>query len=142
MGPLSRRLAVTLNLTWMDRFGTFASASCAAHCIVLSAAPTLLSVLGLEFLRNELFEWGFFTLAIGMASLAAVFGYRLHGNTWVLGSFATGGVVLMAGRFGEALGIFEGAGVVAILGGLLLVASHLINISWSRGCRQNCSTPS
>ena len=126
---------------WMDRFGTLASAACALHCLVLSTAPALFAALGLELLHNELFEWGFFAMAMAFASLAAIFGFRLHRNSRVLGWFVVGGLVLMAGRFGEAGGLFEGAGILAIIGGFLLVISHVLNASCTRKCQQD-STPS
>ncbi len=126
---------------WIDRTGSVASATCAAHCLLLSAAPALLSLLGLEFLRNEALEWGLFAVALSVAALAAGLGYRVHHNLWVLGSFATGIAVLVAGRLGEALELYEGAGLLAILGGVLLVVSHFRNIGSIRACKAACCTP-
>tara|TARA_B100000029_G_scaffold397403_1_gene395684 strand:- start:205 stop:582 length:378 start_codon:yes stop_codon:yes gene_type:complete len=125
----------------MDRTGSVASATCAAHCLILSAAPALLSLLGLEFLRHEAFEWGLFGLALSVAALAAGLGYRVHRSPWVLGSFGAGMAVLLAGRLGEALALYEGAGLLAILGGLLLVVCHLRNIGSIRACKASCCSP-
>ena len=124
---------------WMDRFGTLASAACALHCLVLSTAPALFATLGLELLHGEIFEWGFFAMAMAMASLAAIFGFRLHRDSRVVGWFVVGGLVLMAGRFGEAGGLFEGAGILAIVGGFLLVISHFKNASCTRKCQEACA---
>ncbi len=127
-----------MTLSWMDRTGSIASAACAAHCLILSAAPALLSVLGLELLKHEAFEWGLFAAALGMATIAAGLGYRVHRRFWVLASFGTGIAVLIAGRLGEALELYEGAGILAIIGGLLLVASHLKNMGSIRACKEDC----
>ncbi len=124
---------------WMDRFGSVASAACAAHCLLLSVAPALLSLLGLELLANEAFEWGFFSLALALAVPAGALGFRIHRNRWVLGAFGVGVLVLVAGRLGEALALFQGAGMLAILGGFVLVGSHLTSIRHVQACREEDS---
>lgn len=123
-----------MNPVWMDRMGGVASATCALHCVTLAAAPALVSLLGVEFLRHEAFEWGFFALAIGFAVVAAVLGYRVHRTPWVLGGFALGIAILAAGRFGEALDLFEGSVVLAVIGGGVLIASHVASVRAHAAC--------
>ncbi|MBJ94846.1 MAG: hypothetical protein CMP23_10300 [Rickettsiales bacterium] len=127
-----------MKFSWIDQAGTIASATCAAHCLLLSVAPALLSLLGLELLKHEALEWGLFAIALSIAGLAGALGYRVHRSSWVLGSFGVGIAVLVAGRMGEALELYEGAGMLAIVGGLLLVASHLKNIGSIRACQEPC----
>lgn len=125
---------------WMDRFGGFASATCAAHCLIMGFAPALISVIGLEFLANEVYEWAFFASAIAFAAAAALVGFRVHRTPWVLAGFGLGMMVLIAGRMGEALELYEGAGIVAILGGVLLVGAHVSSTLRTRSCQAECAT--
>ncbi|MFT5686326.1 MAG: hypothetical protein ACI8RZ_007282 [Myxococcota bacterium] len=121
-----------MNTVWMDRLGSVASAACAAHCFVLAAIPSIISVLGLNALTHEAFEWGFFTLAVGCALVAAVLGYRIHRTRWLLTGFGVGVLVLLAGRLGEALALYEGGAFLAVLGGGLLATSHVVSLRQTR----------
>jgi len=117
---------------WIDRFGSVASAVCAIHCLLLSLAPWLISALGLGVLANESFEWAFFVFAVGFALAAAWWGYRLHRTWWVLTGFSGGLLLLIAGRMGEALSLYEGGGIVSVLGGGVLVISHILSMRQAR----------
>ena len=122
----------------LDRLGSVASASCALHCLTLSLAPALVGVLGVEFLANEAVEWGLFASAVLFAVAAASLGFRAHRDVRVLGGFAVGLVVLSAARLGEALDLFGGTLVLAVVGGGTLVASHLLSARRLRACREDC----
>ena len=122
----------------LDRMGSIASAACALHCLVLTVAPAAVAVLGLELLREEAFEWGFFIAAAAFALLAAGLGFRQHRDARVLGAFGGGLALLTAARLGEALGLFGGTVVLAVLGGATLVASHWMNTARRRACTQDC----
>ncbi|CAN0459862.1 unnamed protein product, partial [Ectocarpus fasciculatus] len=113
---------------WMDRLGSVASAACAAHCLMLAVLPSLIATLGLSVLSHEAFEWGFFALAVGFAIVSGVLAYRLHRTRWVLAGFGAGVLILLAGRLGEALALYEGGAIVAVLGGALLATSHLVSL--------------
>lgn len=117
---------------WPDRFGGLASAVCAVHCLLLAFLPSVLPLLGLGFLANETYEWVFFVAAVSMAALAAVFGYRAHRTPWVVVGLALGTLVLVTGRLGEALALFEGGSVVSIAGGALLCATHIASLARGR----------
>lgn len=123
---------------FVDRLGSVASASCALHCLTVSLAPALVGFLGVEFLANEAVEWGLFASAVVFAVLAAGLGYRVHRSGKVLASFAIGLGALSAARFGEALDLFEGTLVLAVLGGGVLVASHLTSVRKLRACQEDC----
>lgn len=124
---------------WIDGAGSIGSAACAVHCALMTLGPAMVSVLGLEFLRQEAFEWGFSLLGISLASLVAFLGYRSHGARWVLVGFASGILVLSTARFGEALQRLEGGVAFAIIGGALLVASHVASMWRSHACHQECA---
>ena len=128
-----------MNTLSLDRLGGVASATCALHCLLLTLAPALVTLLGVEFLAHEVFEWGFFATAVTFAVVAAALGYGVHRNPWVLASFGAGVVVLVAGRLGEALDLYEGAVVLAVTGGLVLVASHVFSARQTRACQGACS---
>ena len=117
---------------WTDRFGGLASASCAAHCLLMTFLPSLLPVLGLGFLADEVFEWALFVMAISLALLAALLGYRAHRTRWVVAGLGVGALVLVAGRLGEALALFEGGSLVSIAGGALLAGTHLASMARTR----------
>ncbi len=124
--------------TALDRLGSVASASCALHCLTLSLAPAVVGLLGVEFLANEAMEWGLFGTAVVVAVVAAILGFRVHRDRRVLGGFALGLASLCAARLGEALDLFGGTLVLAVLGGGVLVASHLTSARKLRACAAAC----
>ena len=121
-----------MNITWTDRLGSVASATCAAHCFLLSVLPSLISALGLTVLAHEAFEWGFFALAVSFALAAAVISYQSSRTRWLLAGFGAGIIVIVAGRLGEALALYEGGAALSVLGGVLLAASHVASIRQAR----------
>lgn len=126
--------------TWVDRLGGVASAACAVHCLALSAVPALIPMLGLGVLSHEAFEWAFSSVALGLALVAAVLGYRVHRTPWVLAGFGVGMLVLLMGRVGEALELYGGGGLLAVFGGALLVVSHVASARRTVACSGACST--
>lgn len=117
-----------MRASWTDRLGGVASTVCALHCLVSALAPALLLLLGIGAAANELLEWGLFALAIGLAIPAAILGRLAGVRAWVSIAFALGAVALVSGRLAEASHRFEGGGVLAVIGGALLVFGHLGNL--------------
>ena len=58
----------------------------------------------------------------------------------VLAGFGLGILVLVAGRLGEALELYEGGAILAITGGSLLVAAHVASTMRTRACQEACAT--
>jgi hypothetical protein len=110
-----------MNPFWPDRIGSVAGAACAAHCLVSSVA----SAIGLGVLASEAVEWGFSTLAVGFAVVAAIHGYWCHRAAWVVAGFGAGVLVLLLGRLGEVLDLHESGVGLAVAGAGLWVASDL-----------------
>lgn len=118
----------------MDKVGAIASAACAVHCLVTGVAFGVLSVTGLSFLGSAGAEIAFFAVAILVGSYAIYSGHRKHGS-WI-----------PAAMFISALGIlFVSHGIpsvhetlwgtiTAVMGGLTLVAFHLVNSRLPRRC--------
>ena len=124
-------------MTWFDRLGGTASGLCAVHCAATGALPMFAAAVGAEL--NETLEWGFFGIAIVLALFAAVSAYRVHASPAVLAGFGVGVATLGLGRAAEALSLFEGGGVLSIVGGLILVAAHVYSLRCHRDCA--CELP-
>ena len=123
---------------WLDRCGSLASAACATHCFLFAILPSIVSILGIEFLAHEAIEWSLFTLALGLALATAVSGYRSLRSPWLLGGFGVGAAVLLAGRLGEAFELYGGGAALAIAGGLVLAFSHLASLRELKVQRNSC----
>tara|TARA_B100000925_G_scaffold285219_1_gene261269 strand:- start:328 stop:699 length:372 start_codon:yes stop_codon:yes gene_type:complete len=117
----------------LDNFGSIASIACVLHCLTVSFAPALLS--NVQFLSNynETLEWVFFGFALSFAIFSAGFGFKLHKNPMLMSGFALGIFMLVLGRSAEALSLFEGGGILSILGGAVLFGSHFYSM---RCCRE------
>lgn len=112
---------------WLDRVGGIASMSCALHCALMAFAPAVVSLLDLEVLKAEVFEWGFFLAALAFAALAGGVGYRQHRVAWLPMGFAGGIALLTTARLSEALSLFEGGGALAVAAGAVLLTLHGFN---------------
>lgn len=106
---------------------------CVVHCLTISFAPFIIDNMSILKANNELFEWGFFGLALTFALMSAAFGLRKHKNPLVLVCFATGIAVLILGRLSEAMSLFEGGEALSIGGGMFLFIAHM----YSARCCQN-----
>lgn len=122
-----------MSLWWVDRIGGVASAICALHCLVLSFAPSIIAALDLGAIAGHEVEWALFLSAVGLAVAAAATGFATHRTWWVLVGFSLGIVVLCAGRAMEVFGQ-EGGGSLAVVGGVMLVASHLSSARCCAAC--------
>jgi hypothetical protein len=126
---------------WIDQLGGIASAACTAHCLTLALAPALLPLVGLGFLVDEAFEWGFVALAAGAATVAAWLGHAVHRTGWITAGFALGIGAVIGSRLAEVLELPGGVGLAA-LGGGALVASHVANLRRCRSCGDSsCAVP-
>lgn len=111
-----------------DRFGGVASAICALHCLTISFIPSLLSNVQFFSSYNEILEWGFFSFALFFALSSLLFNWKKHKNIIVLIGLISGICFLSLGRMSEAMSLFEGGGVLSIIGGVVLFISHFLGI--------------
>ena len=111
-----------------DNMGGIASALCVTHCLVISMVPSLLSNVQLFASYNEVMEWSFFAFAITFALVSAIFGFNIHKNFVLMSCFSLGILTLILGRCSEAFSLFEGGGILSIIGGFILFGSHLFSI--------------
>ena len=82
---------------------------------------------------NEILEWSFFGFALSFALFSATFGFKLHKNPLLMSGFALGILMLVLGRSAEAFSLFEGGGILSIVGGAVLFGSHFYSM---RCCRE------
>ena len=118
-----------MNTSRLDGCGAFLSASCAVHCIVASAAPVLFA--GFGFLHSERVEWALASGAVVFGVLSALVAYRARRPSWLLALFAAGITLLAVGRVAEEA---LDSGAVAISGGFMLIAAHLLHLRAAKRC--------
>lgn len=119
----------------LDRVGAFASAICAVHCLLTGIAIGLLSVAGLGFLGNPIADIVFFGLALGLGSLAVWQGFRKHRSFLPMALYVGGLLSVLVAHF--VLGHDHRdihSTVLAVTGGLMLVAFHIVNMSLHHRC--------
>ncbi len=115
-----------------DRLGAALGFLCALHCVAVPLLMGVLPSLGLEFLADGAVDVVIVAFATLFAAVAAVLGYRQHGDRRVVAGFASAVALLFAAQlFGEE----NIAGrVVSIAGGLTLAVTHLVNMRLGRRC--------
>lgn len=134
----------------LDRWGVFASAACAVHCLLTGVALTLLPIVGLQFLASSEAEIAFIVVALTLGSWAVVHGIRKH-HDWRPSLLYIAGIAFLLGShfvFGhQHLTDHDGpheaknqplATVTAVLAGLSFVTFHVVNARKQRACR--CET--
>ena len=118
-------------LIW-DGYGRVASGLCVIHCLTVSFAPSLVEQMSFLSSYNESLEWGFFAFALVFSIISAGFGIKKHHNIFILSGFMMGIAILILGRLGEAMSLFEGGEILSIMGGLFLLMSHIYSSSCCR----------
>ena len=132
-----------------DRMGTVASSLCAVHCAICAFLPAIFSGLG-GFLIGHTAEWVFTLVAVALALVALVLGFRKHRSSKVAGLLGLGILGLLTARViemnteqgcahhdhGETVSLL-GPGV-GILAGVILLFGHVMNIRRSRECKEEC----
>ena len=140
-----------LNLGRLDKLGASASLACAVHCAVLPFVVTLLPVYGLSFLVGETVEWILVGVAVSLAAVSLLLGYRQHRSVRVLTMLSAAVVLLVVGHLtGHEASHLGGAvplnkTILAVAGGLILVGAHILNYRLCKSCRRctdGCSSAS
>jgi hypothetical protein len=117
----------------LDKVGAWASALCAVHCALTGVALGLLSVVGLGFLGSHVAEGVFISVAVVLGTVAIVHGLRKHGSIVPALIFVLGLGFITVSHFA-----FHHHGpmgtLFSVLGGLSLVAFHIVNLRMHSGC--------
>lgn len=115
-----------------DRLGATASFLCAIHCAALPFVIALLPLVGLSFLADHRFEAAFVVFASVLASVVLVSGYRRHRRRLPLLFAVPGLVLLLLGVTFLHTHSLVVHSVLVTCGGLLVAASHFINLRVDR----------
>jgi len=122
-----------------DRVGALAGLACAVHCVLVSVAIGAISVVGIELLHSRWTDWAFVGVSLLVGIFAAWAGHRRHGSWLPATLFVFGVLLIVIGHYGFGdlhwgaaiqwldnpwLGVER---VLTVLGGLTLVAYHLVN---------------
>jgi hypothetical protein len=115
----------------LDRAGIVASAVCIAHCL---AAPTLAVALPLVAVNMapESIHRPLALLLCLLAPFAALAGYRRHERRSVPVLMGAGLLLVLFAAFNESASLARVETAVSVLGSLLLVAGHGLNLRAAR----------
>lgn len=126
--------ASTLSISW-DYVGVLLSFLCLVHCMLLPFVIVMLPALSLEFLKDEIFHKVLAVILSLVSVLAFIPGLRLHNKKIVI-LFAVMGLVCIQVAVFYVCGdcnSFAERGLTS-LGGLLLIAAHLMNHTFCLSC--------
>jgi hypothetical protein len=116
-----------------DRFGATASFLCAVHCALLPAVIALLPAIGLGFLADHGFEYGFIAFASVLAVTTAVIGFRRHRRFRAFWFLVPGVILLAVGVFIDPGHTTVRHAVLVSIGGTLVALAHLVNLRLAHG---------
>lgn len=121
--------------TLWDRLGIALSALCLVHCVGLPLLIASGSVLALSAGVDEGFHQGLVWAIAPVALIAVLPRWRQHRNHRVLGGMLIGlGLISGAAFAGDSMISSRAEVVLTVCGGLLLVASHWINLRLCKAC--------
>jgi hypothetical protein len=114
-----------------DKWGIVLSTACIIHCFAVVILPLMLPAVEM-FVHSPWVHRVFAVLVITTTPLAFIPGYRRHGLPHVLFSAVAGLVLILSGVFldGRINEVLSHG--VSILGSILLVSAHILNIRYSR----------
>lgn len=123
-------------IAFWDGVGIAASVLCLLHCLVLPLVPallTLLSLIGLSFLKEEGAHQWVALFIVATCGFAFIPGYRRHRRRHVLVAMVAGLSLILVGAF--TAGAWWGARsetILTVAGGVCLVTAHLLNLRYTR----------
>lgn len=118
-------------LSSLDLLGSVISTACAIHCLLLPILILILPLLGLAFILEESFEFMLLVSALAIAFSSFLWGHRSHGEIYVFYFLSAALGFFGLGRL-ESLELYERYFVA--IGGILLVAGHIINRKLCNTC--------
>ena len=117
----------------LDRIGITATSLCALHCILLPILLPALPLLGVSFLADHAWEHVFLLMTGVLGSVALFSGFkRYHRRFYPFYLLFLGIVVYWIKHdFSESI-----QPLFIIIGALLIVAAHVVNIKLCNSCKQ------
>ncbi len=120
----------------LDFVGFWASALCAVHCLAVPVVVAMGAGNGLAWLSDPWLEFGFIGAAIAIAGWSLARSYFQHHRKFTAISVVAGGfLLLLLSRFVE----HEWEPTLAVLGGIVIAAAHVVNWRLCRQCRSGCT---
>lgn len=117
-----------------DRIGVFASVACLIHCLLLPLLVPLLPLLA-GVAETESVHEGLLIFLTVCALLAFVPGYRTHRAFSVVACGVLGVLLLTGGVLAHEMPLLKGLDTpLTIVGGLVLISTHLVNLRLCRSC--------
>lgn len=124
---------------WLDRLGAAVSAACGVHCALLAGVFLLWPGLWFQRMRyaDELawlsrLEIVLAVLALAIAGIAMVLGWRRHRRLWPSLLALPGLALIGVGVFSRLHNVPVWGSALVLCGGLLMVAAHWRNLRLMR----------
>jgi MerC mercury resistance protein len=114
-------------INW-DGLGIFTSILCAIHCALLPLVVSFLPLLGLNVIRNPLFEYGMIGLAFIIGTSALWHGFTRHHHRLTPWLLFAGGMILLIAK--EVWGRYELYFLPFAV--VLIISAHIVNYRLSR----------
>ena len=114
-------------INW-DGLGIFTSILCAIHCALLPLVVSFLPLLGLNVIRNPLFEYGMIGLAFIIGTSALWHGFTRHHHRLTPWLLFAGGMILLIAK--EVWGRYELYFLPFAV--VLIISAHVVNYRLSR----------
>ncbi len=128
--------------SWLDLAGGLAGGLCAIHCAIVALLPGIISGSGLFFLGNTHLESALVGGALLMTGWAVITGLREHRHRGVLVLFVAAGVFMLLGLLGHEVWPGVIGTTLSMVGGVLLVGTHIYNAACKSSCRSCASATS
>ena len=120
-------------INW-DALGVTTSLVCAVHCAVLPLLFTSLPFLGIDFVKDKVFEYSMIGLAFIIGVIALSHGYRKHHHKLYPVTIFTGGFIFLVIK--EWLPAYEIPFLIVAV--TLILLAHYLNY---RQCRSHGNCP-
>lgn len=124
-------IEISTTTSKFDWLGICLSGVCAVHCLLVPILLPVFLVLNLGFLAEESFEFWSWTITFGLCLLITVYQFAFkhkHGSVFIPLAISFG-LIMNKELFGET-----GEPYVALLAGLLLVTTHMLNLKMCELC--------
>lgn len=122
----------------LDYTGAAVSVACAIHCLAMPFLITALSLMGLNFLADEIIEVIFISVSILIALLTFFPAINKHHKIQPILIFIFGILILLSSHFFFEDNLFLRS-LTVLLGAISITASHLLNHFHTKNCNI-CST--
>ncbi len=119
----------------LDKMGMTCSQICGWHCIITPFIFMFFPYASIAFLKNELFEWGFITFSLIIASFALIQGFLVHKKWTSLALACIGFIIFIIMKiFFENIHQTFSGGLTFFVAGMMIFFAHYINHNACKKC--------